>query len=243
MGNIILPAEAPFDLYKAAYVFYQRRNLRLCHFTFVYPNKQFSTRNGDVLLGINVDTGNQTVTKFARLSEVMDFFGDNLEFRFIYQISDDVYYGFKNKDKTRTLDAVFTFFDNYRQSMAELMGFETIIGRHNLVEVNGLKIVVQEGEAFISPDERIVLFRSGIDYVVWSTNQQPGIQKNLCSNVPTLSSFAKSKFMLAGDWFVPSKGHMLVAKAGGSSKEDLTDGFLAYLSDTKERAVPGQARK
>lgn len=242
MGNVILPAEAPFDLYKAAYIFYQRRNLRLCHFTFVYPNKQFSTRNGDVLLGINVDTGNQSVIKFARLSEVMEHFGDNLEFRFLYQIPDDVYYGFKNKDKTRVLDAVFTFIDNYRSNMADLMGYEAIISRHNLVEVGGLRIVVQEGDAFISPDERIVLFRSGVDYVVWSTNKQPGIQKNLCSNVPTLSGFAKSSHMLPGDWFAPSKGHMLVVKSGSTSTEELTAGFTAYLSDIKDRAVPGGAR-
>lgn len=243
MGNIILPAEAPFDLYKAAYVFYQKRNLRLCHFVFVYPNKQFSTRNGDVLLGINVDTGNQSVTKFARLSEVMEFFGDSIEFRFLNQIPEDVFYGFRNKDRTRVLDSIFTFFENYRQSMAELMGFETIISNHELREVAGLRVVIQSGDKFISPDERIVLFRSGVDYVVWTTNKEPGIQKNLCSNAPTLSGFAKSSHMLPGDWFVPSKGHMMVAKTGGHSKEQLTDGFIAYLSDTLARATPGQACK
>ena len=241
MGNIILPAEAPFDLYKAAYVFYHKRNLRLCHFTFVYPNKPFATRNGDILLGINVDTGNQAVLKYARLSEVMESFGDNLEFRFLYQISDDVICGFANKDRTRTLDAVFTFFDNYRRSMAELMGYETIIHNHELRVVNGIRIVVQSGDRFISPDERIVLFRSGIDYVVFSTVSEPGIQKNLCSNAPTLSGFAKSPHMLDGDWFTPSKGHMLVAKVKGQSKERLVDGFLAYLSDTTARATPGLA--
>lgn len=241
MGNVILPAEAPFDLYKAAYVFYHKRNLRLCHFTFVYPNKPFTTHSGDVLLGINVDTGNQAVTKFARFPEVLEFFSDNLEFRFLYQISDDVLCGFANKDRTRTLDAVFAFFDNYRRSMAELMGYETIVRNHNMHTVNGIRIVVQSGDKFISPDERIVLFRCGVDYVVFSTVSEPGIQKNLCSNAPTLSGFAKSARMLEGDWFAPAKGHMLVAKSKGQSKERLVDGFLAYLSDTMARATPGQA--
>ena len=232
MTTIIMPAEAPLDLFKAAYVFYKRDNLRLCNIQFAYPNKAFSMPKGCTLLGMHIDTGGRSVSKFMRFSEVMEHLGDPLEFRFLHQIAEDTFYGFRNRDKTLVMGAVFEFFDNYARTMAELSSADEIVADHVIHDIGNLRVVVQSEHRFITPDERIVLFKNGFHYVVFRSAPAVGIQKNLGANIPTLSGFADHAGLRTSDWFVHRNGHMLVSRSNVTpDAHKLIESFISYLSE------------
>ena len=242
MTTIIIPAEAPLDLYKAAYVFYKRENLRLCNTQFVYPNKAFSMPKGCILLGMHIDTCGRDVTTFMRFSEVMDHFGEPLEFKFLYQLSEDLFYGFRDRDKTLVMSDLFKFFDNYAKTMAELSSPDEIIAEHTVHDIGDLRIVVQNEHRFITPDERIVLFRNGFHYVVFRSAPVIGIQKNLGANIPTLSGFADFAGLRNSDWFVHRNGHMIVSRPPGTPDAHmLIESLISYLSEHK--VASGRAQR
>lgn len=233
VNNVVLPAEAPLDLYKAAYVYYKRFNLRLCNFIFAYPNKSFNVSRNDVMLGMHVNTGGRDVEKYMRFDEVMDTLGGPIEFKFLYQIPEDVFYGFRNRDKTVVLSALFEYFDNYTKSIAELSGADEILAAHTVHEVGDLRIVVQNPKEFITPDERIILFKNGYHYVVFVSEPSVGIQKNLSKRVPTLSGFAEVAGLRSGDWFVHRRGHLIVSRSAKMPDMNmLIEQFIKYLSET-----------
>lgn len=232
INNIVLPAEAPLDLYKAAYVYYRRYNLRLCNFVFAYPNKSFSIVRNDVMLGMHVSTGGRDVEKYMRFEEVMNALGDPIEFKFLYQIPEDVFYGFRNRDKTVVLSELFAYFDNYTKSIAELSGADEILSNHTVHEIGDIRVVVQNPKEFITPDERIILFKNGYHYVIFVSAPSVGIQKNLSKKVPTLSGFAETAGLRDGDWFVHRRGHLIVSRSDKMPDMNaLIEKFIKHLSE------------
>lgn len=226
--NLYLPAEAPLDLYKAAYALYLRNNLRLCDLQFIYPHKGFSVHKSDILIGVHLDRVQQN-TLFLSFEDVLNYLGDTSEFNFLRQIPDDIIYGFRERDRTLMANKLFNFFTNYKQSMVELSNVESLLSDHIVMEVGRHKIVIQNDTIFLSPEERVLLFRNGYHYVIFNSRPQVGIQKNLQRKVPSLQKFADHAHLSdKSTWFIHRKGHLVLSREA-YSKDSLVEQFIKFL--------------
>jgi len=238
MSKILLPAEAPLDLYKAAFIFYKKYNLNFCDFLFIYPNKPFTVRNNDILLGVNIEV-NEKVVKLNSLEEAVSYLGASDEFEFLFSIPDSVLLGFSVKDKTLTLIRLFEFFSTYYRNLVRNTPLTELLDKIDIVKYNNLKISIQKDGHFISPEERLVLFKSpGVDFCIFYSNGTVGIQKNLIrKKTPLLTQLSLKKYLPTEyNWFIHRRGHLLVSKS--NVKEDMIDvvreALIKALKDFKQ---------
>lgn len=208
--NIVLPAEAGLDLYKAAYVIYKINNLRLSNISFLYPHKPCNIGHKDIVLGMHLEKTRQQ--QFMSFEEVLSHYGDCATYAFLRQIPDDVVYGFHAADKMYSCMKIFDFFEAYRTAIILHTNVASITDQHYVHEINEYKVLVQNGNIFITPDERIVLFRQGFDYVVFCAAPQVGVQKNLCKHIPSCTALAAHARYSSDEWFMHKKGHLIMSR-------------------------------
>lgn len=206
--NVLLPAGATLDHLKAAYALYVKFDLRLCAFGFVYPHRRFSVNRGDVIIGANIDVDGG-VFMFQSLADVIAEFGHIPETKYIADIPPLVLDGFRDRDKTIVLMKVFEFFSNYSKTQAERISVPDLVSKCHVETVCGHNVL--SCEDILSPDERIVLFQNGYDYVVFRTNDTIGVQRNILENTPSLRGI-RATLPDQRSWVEHNRGHLLISK-------------------------------
>lgn len=207
IGNVLLPAEASLEMLRVAYALQAKFELRFCDFVFVYPNRRFSLKREDVIVGLNISS-EFPVKRFNTLAEVITEYGNIPEAKYLHLVPDEVLAGFRGKDKTAVLMSVFAFFRDFSMSMAEAQSVPALLSACTVDDVCGMKVVT--APQFLSPEDRIVLFQAGHDYVVFQTDGAVGVQRSLLSSAPSLRGI-KPLLPTRDKWFAHSRGHMLLS--------------------------------
>ena len=233
--NIIIPAEASLDVYKAAYVIFKKRQLRLCNLEIVYPTRSFVMADNDVVIDVHVSVGAvRNVMKYKGFQDVMNAYGNPIDMKFLEHIPDTMLLCFRNEDRTLLAAELFASFDAFEANLREAMSVPELLSAREIKKAGGCNIVLGTGERFLCSEERILLFKSRqVQYVVFESGGSYGVQRCISQNLPSLSTFAKE--YLAEDttsWFVHRRGHVVVSKAACTpsvSLDELVARLCAYL--------------
>lgn len=232
--NLVIPAEASMDVLKAAYAVFKHYNLKLSNIEIAYPNKSFRMLDGDVAIGVYVDSGPVDVRVFDGFKDVLGgFLGSPPEMRFLEHIPDHLLMCFHESDKTLLVNSVFNAFAAFDKNLREAVGVTSLMADRASIAVGAWNIVVADKDSFLSPEERVRLFRSAnVHYIVFASGKSVGVQKCLSRSCPMLSDFA-GKHMTEPCWFVHRRGHLVVNKTDCSpacGTNELAERLVKFLS-------------
>lgn len=233
--NVIIPAEASLDVYKAAYIIFKKRQLKMCNLEITYPTRAFTVADRDIAISVHVNfLEDQKVTQFNGFHDVMQSFGNPVDMRFLEHIPDAILFCFKNEDRTLLAAQLFAAFDAFESNLRESVGVPELIASRELRNAGGYNILIGKGDKYLSPEERITLFKSRqVQFVVFETGDSYGVQKCISYPLPDLTLFARD--YLSSDracWFVHRRGHLVVSKTKCTpsvSVDDLVTHLCEFL--------------
>lgn len=237
--NVILPAEATLDAYKAAYVLYKKHLLYMCNIVFAYPTKAFTISQNDVLINVHVQVDSTCkVRRFSGFADVMAHYGNPVDMRFLEHVPESIMFCFRHDDKTILTDKLFKAFADFEANTREAASVPELLSTRKSLKVQGYCIVLGTGDTFLCPDERLALFRSRqVHYVVFSSGDSYGVQRCISMELPSLSDFAKDYLNDdRSNWFAHRRGHLVVSKAQCAptvSLDELVKRLRAYLQNQR----------
>lgn len=233
--NVIIPAEATLDVYKAAYVIFKKRQLKLCNIVVAYPTRSFVMADRDVTICAHISVGaDRNITQYKGFRDVMAAYGNPVDMKFLEHVPDPILYCFRNEDRTMLAAQLFAAFDAFEANLREATSVPELMSSREIKKAAGFNIIIGVGEKFLCPEERITLFRSKqIQFVVFESGDSYGVQKCISQELPNLATFAKE--YLGDDiasWFVHRRGHVVVSKAKctpSATLDELVERLCAFL--------------
>lgn len=239
--NIVLPAEANLDLYKAAYVIFKERNMRLTNLTIAYPTKSFAVGQLDICLGMDIIRENQQGKNFSGFEDVMkNAVKNSTAYAFLRHIPESVMYCFREFDKTILAWNIFQAFDNFAANMKSIAEIPDKTTGRVEYHVGGYRILcAPTGDTYLTPEDRIILFRSGYHYIVFASGNTVGVQKSLIRHIPALTDFAKDMGLDPVIWFTHRMGHLVISKNNRTpnlSPEEMCELLAKFLVQKNEAA-------
>lgn len=237
--NLVIPAEASTDVLKAAYVYYRQFNMRLTNIEIAYPNKPFRMFDSDIVIGVHVDAGPLNVTRISGYRDAMGRLNNPAEMRFLEHVPDQMSMCFHNPEKTLLIHEVFKAFEAYDRNIREAISVTAMLEDRTSLQAGGWNIVVAPKDKFLTPDERILLFRSAsIHYIVFASGNTVGVQKCVSRKCPLLTTFAEKMGLTANPaWFSHRRGHLVTSKADCApplAVEELAELLQTYLQNVAQ---------
>ena len=238
--NVIIPAEAGLDIYKAAYVILQEKNLYLQNLVFVYPTKEFTVNPKDITIGMDILREGHTGKNYADLNEVMRAFRKSSKYNFLNHLPDSLMMCYREHDKTVLANYLFKAFACFEKNMEKMFDLPNKIKERKEFSVGNFRIMcVSTREEYLTPEDRIALFKTGFHYIVFCKSAGSGVQKCVHRRAPMLTEFAEYARLNQQIWFTHCRGHLVITK--NTHTPDLTvDELCAKLQEflqTKVRQV------
>lgn len=234
--NVIIPAEASLDVYKAAYVIFKKRQLKMCNLVVAYPTRSFVLADRDVTINAHIAVGSdRNITQYKGFQDVMVAYGNPVDMKFLEHVPDPIMFCFRDEDRTMLAAQLFAAFDAFEANLREAMSVPELMSSREIKKAGGFNIILGVGEKFLCPEERITLFRSKqIQFVVFESGDSYGVQKCISQELPNLATFARES--LGEDfasWFIHRRGHIVVSKTKCTPSvtlDELVARLCAYLN-------------
>lgn len=234
--NVVIPAEATLDIYKAAYVVWRKRQLKLCNLVVAYPTRAFNMADKDIVIGVHIEMQkDKSQTFYHGYQDVMAAFNNPIDLKFLDHIPDSVMMCFREDDKSILALKLFQAFDAFEINLKEVMSIHQLLETRKVFHAGRHTVVIGSGENFLSSEERILLFKNKrAQYVIFSSGDAYGIQRCVSQKSPSLRDFAAE--YLSSDtrnWFIHRRGHIIVSKSGHTptiSFDELVSLFSMYLN-------------
>ncbi len=212
--NVVMPAEAPLELYKCAYVVMRERNLRFSNLVIAYPQKGFQVSPTDVCLGmLGIERPDATGKNFESLSETMQALHCQSRYGFLTHLPTQLLMCYREVDKTILATKLFDAFDAFRRNFDDQFALtDKIRERRTFTEGNYQIICADSKESFLTQEDRIALFKTGYQYIAFASDNTVGVQKTLHRHCPSLTEFAKFANLDPEIWFTHRLGHLVITK-------------------------------
>lgn len=212
--NVIIPAEAPLELYKCAYVVMRERNMRFSNLVVAYPQKGFQVATTDICLGmLGIDRQEGTGKNYESLSEVMQGLRCQSRYAFLTHLPTQLLMCYREIDKTILATKLFDAFDAFRRNFDDQFALaDKIRERHTFTEGGYRTICADSKESFLTPEDRIALFKTGYQYIAFASDNTVGVQKTLHRHCPSLTEFARFAELDPEIWFTHRYGHLVITK-------------------------------
>jgi hypothetical protein len=212
--NVVMPAEAPLELYKCAYVVMRERNLRFSNLVIAYPQKGFQVSPTDVCLGmLGIERPDAAGKNFESLSETMQALRCQSRYGFLTHLPTQLLMCYREVDKTILATKLFDAFDAFRRNFDDQFALtDKIRERRTFTEGNYQIICADSKESFLTQEDRIALFKTGYQYIAFASDNTVGVQKTLHRHCPSLTEFAKFANLDPEIWFTHRLGHLVITK-------------------------------
>lgn len=231
--NIVIPAEASLDVLKAAYAVWRRNNLRLTNIEIAYPTSPFRVFDGDVLIGMYISTDRLSVTSLTGFRDTMEYLGNPPDMRFLEHVPSQLPMFYYEQDKTLLVSSIFGAFNAFAKNLRDAASISELLSGRSQFSVGQWNVVVAAKDQFLTPEERVRLFRSDIHYIVFASGNTVGVQKCMSRPCPLLTTFAEKHLSQDKNWFVHRRGHLVSNKNGCAPEktgQELADLLREYLT-------------
>lgn len=232
--QVVIPAEASLDLYKAAYVILREKNLLFSNLTIAYPQKGFSLGKDDICVGMNIVRPGEGGKNYDTLQEVITDMRCRNRYAFLTHLPNQLLMCFREHDKTILAINLYAAFDAFRRNFDDQFSLPQKISERKTYTVGKFRIICADSkEYFLTPEDRIALFKTGYQYIVFSSDNTVGIQRTLQRRCPLLTDFARFANLDSNIWFTHRFGHLVISKNNRTPDRtpgDLCEMLQAFLS-------------
>lgn len=198
---------------------------------FAYPTKEFTVNPKDITIGMDILREGHTGKNYSDFNDVINSFKRASRYNFLNHLPESLMMCYREHDKTvlaMNLFKAFTCFERNMNSMFELP--QKIKERKELLVGKYRIMCVTTPEEYLTPEDRIALFKTGFHYIVFCNSAGSGVQKCVHRRSPMLTEFAKYARLNQNIWFIHCRGHLVISK--NTHTPDLTvDELCAKLQE------------
>jgi len=229
--QVIIPAEATLDHYKAAFVLLRERNLPMSNLTVAYPQKSFNIGGKDICVGTFISRPTDTGRNYNSLHDVLVDLHRQNQYAFLTHIPSQLLMCHREHDKTRLAIKLFDSFEAFRRNYADQFSIQQKINERRTITAGKYRIICADSkESYLTPEDRIALYKTGFQYIVFAAENTIGIQKTLLRRYPLLTDFAQCADLDPNLWFVHNYGHLVISK-NNRTPDKTVDELCALLED------------